>query len=158
MPMDSTARNIPQFEWGLQNSSVVTGDRFRSFQNLPSNKIASNAMGTVILFDLYHCNIFDTSCGYKGFCLTDEVMAVAESSNSYSFVFDILLDALNHEKRISSFLKYVTKEQFGRLGLEELQRHVNVPENFMFEIQDLIFYGFYLKEYDGYILQTDLKK
>ena len=102
MPMDSTARNIPQFEWGLQNSSVVTGDRFRSFQNLPSNKIASNAMGTVILFDLYHCNIFDTSCGYKGFRLTDEVMAVAESSNSYSFVFDILLDALNHEKRISS--------------------------------------------------------
>lgn len=176
--------SIPQFERELQNSSMVTGERFHSFQNLPSNKIASNAMGAVILFDLYHCGIFDTSCGYKGFHLTDEVMALAETSNSYSFVFDILLDALNHGKRISSvkidciypasefhytkraeiisfissFLRYVTKEQFGRLRLEELQRHVNVPENFVFEIQDLIFYGFYLKEYDGYILQTDLKK
>ena len=54
--------------------------------------------------------------------------------------------------------RYVTKEQFGKLGLEELQRRVSVPENFVFEIQDLIFYGFYLKEYDGYILQTDLEK
>lgn len=175
---------IPQFEYELQNCSVVTGDRFHSFQNLPSNKIASNAMGAAILFDLYQCNIFDTSCGYKGFRLDDELMSVAESSISYSFVFDILLDALNQGKRISSvkidctypasefhytkraeiisfissFQRYVTKEQFERLGLKGLQKYVNTLENFVFEIQNLIFYGFYLREYDGYILQTDLEK
>ena len=175
---------IPQFERELQYCSVVTGDRFHSFQNLPSNKIASNAMGAAILFDLYQCNIFDTSCGYKGFRLDEELMAVAEASFSYSFVFDILLDALNRGKLISSvkidcvypasefhytkraeiisfissFQRYVMKEQFGKLGLEELQESVNVPVNFVFKIQHLSFYGFYLREYDGYILQTDLVK
>lgn len=174
---------IPRFEEALKKYTFVSGNRFWSFEGIPTNKIASNAMGAIVVSQKYSLNFFDVSCGYKAFYISDELLSVIKKSSAYSFVFNVLFYFCSRKASIGSvnidciypasklyytkcsemlsFLESIEVSGMASDLSEELIRVKNLiyrKKDFEIRLQGIKFYGFYIENYAGYILQTDFSK
>lgn len=56
---------------------------------------------------------------------------------------------------ISSLELHISKELIANLGIRNLKNKVLEHKDFFYEIEDFKFYGFYIDEKNGYIIQSD---
>lgn len=173
---------IPGFEEQLKHYEFICGNRFYNPSVVPSEKLASNAIISMIVKEVYGINLFDISCGYKAFRLRPWVVETIRKSDQFSFIYDIFFRAMteNHKigtvnipclypsnelhytKRIEilSFLKsiehFLPLESQQWINYSEASMQIYHGENFELMIHQFKFWGFYLKEQDGYIVQTDM--
>ncbi len=176
--------SIPEFEYLLTDNDLVVGNRFHSIDYIPSGKLISNAIAVIMFDALFGCALKDITCGYRAFHLDKWIYDVIEHSHRYSFIFDILAQALLQKKIVTSvnieciyhneefqytktleIISFIScLQQYGLIkkSLEQkvscLYNDVICHRDFSFEIHRLSFYGFYIEKYDGYIIQTDLEK
>lgn len=175
--------SIPEFEYLLADYDLVVGNRFHSIDNIPSGKLISNAIAVMMYDILFGCSLKDITCGYRAFHLDKWIFDVIEHSQSYSFIFDVLTQALLQKKQVTSanieciyhndefqytktqeiisFIRCLKQYRLIRNNLEQkvnyLYDDITYHRDFSFEVHKLFFYGFYIEKYDGYIIQSDLK-
>lgn len=173
-------RFIPQFEQALQNNDLVVGNRFYSVQNALSNKLASNMIASLLMKKIFHYDFKDVSCGFKAFHLDKWLYEIIEHSDLYSFIYDVFEMAVVDKKRISSvnidciyhynefqytkvaeifsllksLKKYISDELSRQLNINQLYYNLSERKNFSLKIDTYLFWGFYIKEVDGYVVQT----
>lgn len=176
--------SIPEFEYLLTDYDLVVGNRFHSIDYIPSGKLISNAIAVIMFNALFSCSLKDITCGYRAFHLDKWIYDVIEHSQRYSFIFDILAQAILQKKKVTSLnieciyyneeLQYTKTweiisfisclQQYGviKKSLKQkvscLYNTIICKRDFTLEIHGLLFYGFYIEKYDGYIIQTDLEK
>lgn len=173
---------IPEFEEKLRHYEFVCGNRFYDPSVVPSEKLAANAIISMIVKEVYGIPLFDISCGYKAFWLKPWVVETIRKSAQFSFIYDIFFQAMMKKNKIGtvnisclypvnefhytsqseilSFLRAIN--QFRPLkgqswiNYDEASRQINDREDFKLTIHQFEFCGFYLKEQDGYIVQADM--
>lgn len=184
--LDSDGQHNPKFisafEEKLQDNELVTGNRFHDFSVIPSNKLASNATISIVLKKMYGINMLDVSCGYKAFRLEPWVIETVANANGYSIIYDVYFRALMEHRKVDivnvpciyppnelqctkrnellGFFKTMREalrlQNVEQINFDEICGKVSCREDFILKIYEYTFYGFYLGNYDGYILQTDM--
>lgn len=174
-------RSIPEFEDALKDNDLVIGNRFHSIRNVLSNKLASNMIAVLLTNRFLKTDFKDISCGYKAFHLDMWIFDVIKHSNLYSFIFDVLIEALSEEKNVASvnieciynyeefqytktseiisylncLKRYLPGVLYTNWGLKKFYYEIEKRNNFFLEIDMYKFWGFYIHDVDGYIVQTD---
>lgn len=175
---------IPQFESALNFYDFVYGNRFKNNDYIPSAKIASNMIASLLVNSIWKCNIHDVACGFKAFRLNKGIENAIDVLGRYSMVYDILFYSLYNKLKISSvdinaiyyanefwytrvaeleaLLKsielFADMEKVEKLEIENLKDKIYCRKNFHIEISGFIFFAFFLNDVNGYIFQSDLKK
>lgn len=174
---------LPAFIDKLNYSDFVFGCRFSYGSITPTLKLNSNLLAAMIVNKIWHCNYFDISCGFKGFKLDDFIFEKFENASGYEIVFDVFFYALSSNKDISivnieaiydnsSFLSTRQEELFAflfaikrhryqdyyKLKLNVVLNSIANSEDFIYTINDITFYGFYISCKNTYIIQSDLEK
>lgn len=186
--LDSDGQHDPgyilEFEEKLKVNELVTGNRFHDFATIPSAKLASNAIISLVLQELYGNTVFDISCGYKAFRLQPWVLETLADGKGYSFIYDIYFRAMKEHRKVGivnisciypaeefyytkrseilGFLKAIKQGLHVRkttwMNDEEVCECIEQYKDFALKIRDFVFYGFYLEKWDGYSIQTDMKQ
>lgn len=175
---------IPQFDNALNFYDIVCGCRFRNNNFIPSVKMASNMMASLLANSIWKSDINDVACGFKAFCLNKGIENSINISGKYSMVYDILFYSLHNKLKVGSvdinaiycpkefwytrveelqalfetIEVFASKENVKNLGIENIKEKISKRKNFFVEISDFAFYSFFLKDVEGYIIQSDLKK
>lgn len=174
---------LPNIISKLNSYDFVFGSRFSSNKTIPTLKLNSNILASMIVNKIWRSNYFDISCGFKGFHLNEYIFHQFENSSGYQIVFDIFFYALIHKKRIgivemdavydnSKFLstrkeellafltslKQYCKMDYVELKLDLLYEQIYSSKDFMYSIDGITFYGFFLSCKNTYIIQSDLVK
>lgn len=170
---------IPEYEHLLLDHDLVIGNRFHSALCVPTNKLASNMIASMLVNAEFSSTILDFSCGYKAFRINNWVFDVIEQSNSFSFIFEVLISALLRRKKVASVninctyhyedIQYTRIDEIisfincvrryglacGGYDIKKLYSDVVSRRDFKLTIQDYVFFGFYLQQFDGYFIQSD---
>lgn len=183
--MDSDGQHSPKyidvFIKMLESYDFVAGNRFHNHTTAPDIKLGSNLLASIIIKKISGQKYNDISCGYKAIKLNEDLRLSLDKSNGYSIVFDLFFYALNHNYKIgtidmeavydySTFLmtrktellafisaleQHVSNRLLEKLCINDLKNKVLARRDFLYVIDNIAFYGFYIKERDGYIMQSD---
>lgn len=183
--MDSDGQHSPKyinkFLDMLKDFDFIVGNRFNCTTLAPDIKLGSNILASIIVKKIVGEKFTDISCGFKAIKLSDDLSMALKNSEGYSIVFDLFFYALNHNYRIgtvdmeaiydystflitrtteilafiSSLELHISKELIANLGIRNLKNKVLEHKDFFYEIEDFKFYGFYIDEKNGYIIQSD---
>lgn len=185
--MDADGQHNPQYLSNiismLNSYDFVFGSRFSSNKIIPTLKLNSNILAAMIVNKIWKCNYFDISCGFKGFHFNEYIFNQFKNSSGYQIIFDIFFYALIHKKRIgivemdavydnSKFLSTRKEEllaflislkqyceiDYMKLKLNLLYEQINFSKDFVYSIDEVTFYGFFLSCKNTYIIQSDLEK
>lgn len=77
---------IRDVELLLTRSDFVIGNRFHDLAVLPTQKLCSNLLGSIVVQELFGLRIPDAACGFRGFRLGAELLDI--EANSYGYVFE----------------------------------------------------------------------
>ena len=172
---------VVEFVAKLQSNDCVMGNRFYEIDNIPSCKIASNLIASLIVYSVTGVKLHDVSCGFRGFNI--KYLLSGSQFDRFEIIYEQLYQILSSELNIATVdipviyppsELYCTKtsEMMGlvnasirhcdnKLFLPVLQfilDSVTRKVDFNFEIEGYQFYCFYIPNTDSYICQTDLKK
>lgn len=186
--MDSDGQHSPKyidvFIKMLEKYDFVVGNRFHNHTTAPDIKLGSNLFASTIIKKISGQKYNDISCGYKAIKLNEDLRLSLDKSNGYSIVFDLFFYALNHNYKIgtidmeaaydySTFLMtrktellafisalelHVSNGLLEELCINDLKEKVLARRDFIYVIDNIAFYGFYIRERDGYIVQSDPTK
>lgn len=169
---------IPCFMKEIIENDLVIGNRFCSCGIIPDVKRNSNTLASCIIEMIYNQFVQDVSCGFKAFKLQEELIKYIEKSTDYSIIFDLLIYNIIKKKRIAtvnmkaiyfpeelwftkkkeieSFLSAITlfssKENY---LINDINQGIKYNKNFKITVKKINFFFFFIKEYDGYIIQAD---
>jgi len=172
---------IEEFSKKLNSYDFVTGNRFHSSTIAPDIKWNSNVLGAVLVNKIFETDFTDISCGYKGFVISEPLIAAVKDSKDYSIVFDLLFYALQNDITVGSvnmqaiydygeFLFTKRREiksllyalfKIGKIPDEiyeiivALNEATEAKRDFKIEVDKIDFLGIYLDKYDGYIIQSE---
>ena len=183
--MDADGQHSPRyidvFFCLLENYDFIVGNRFHSNTTAPDIKLGSNLLASIIVKKISGKKYNDISCGFKAIKLDEGLKATIENSNGYSVVFDLFFYALNHNYKIgtidmeavydySTFLMTKREELLAfisalelhvpniflrKLYINDLKGKILEQRDFNYTIDDITFYGFFIKDKGGYIIQGD---
>lgn len=186
--MDSDGQHSPEyiekFCEMLEDYDFVVGNRFNVNTTAPDIKLNSNLLASMIVKKISGRKYNDISCGYKAINLSEDLKLFLSRSNGYSFVFDLFFYALSHNYKISeidmeaiydysallmtrktellAFIHalelHISNNYLESLNITDLKAKVLQNQEFVYQIDNFTFYGFYIKEKGGYIIQSDLEK
>ena len=91
---------IPQFINILEKHDFAFGCRFHEGEMIPTNKWASNIFAAALYAELTGRYFTDLSCGFKGFYVDENLMAVLENSKGFGIIYDIVSYALMNKANI----------------------------------------------------------
>lgn len=186
--MDSDGQHSPKyidrFLCLLNNNDFVVGNRFHSNTTAPDIKLGSNLLASIIVKEIFGKKYNDISCGYKAIKISEDLRLELEKSEGYSIVFDLFFYALKNKYKIATidmeaiynyntFL--MTREAellafiralelntpnilYEKFEIKNLKNKVLAQMDFKYHINNISFYGFYIKEKKGYIIQAEPKK
>lgn len=175
---------INEFLEKIKQSDFVLGDRFSNPYEIPNQKKASNAIGSLAVLNVFKIKLNDISCGFKAFKINDATINCLKDSNDYEYVFNLLFMAIRNDYRLeivnmdaiyyieellmtrrkeiyaflNILLRYVNKDNSFTQTLLESYDNIVKQKDFHIIIGEIEFYGFYLSIYDSYIIQTDENK
>lgn len=182
--MDADGQHSPkylkEFIDGLNKYDMVFGNRFSCFEGIPNTKLASNTLASCLIKTVFNKYIPDVTCGYKAFWLNDDLLGKLKKTNNYSIVYELLNYAIDNELNIGyvripaiyypseiwctkaieiySMLDTLkNRERFRDSNISTFIDRVKDSKNFDLRIAGVQFYGFYLKEYESYLIQADLE-
>lgn len=183
--MDSDGQHSPkylyQFTEMLKKYDFVIGNRFSEKTIAPDIKKCSNLLVSMIIKKLSGQKYNDIACGFKAIKLSRALRNYLDDSREYSVVYDLFFYALAQNFSIGT-LDIEPSYEYNQLlftrriellsFIESVER--NYPENivesikipdlknkviycgdFIYNILEIDFYGFFIKEHDGYIIQAD---
>ncbi len=183
--MDSDGQHSPKYIDGflklLETYDFVVGNRFHINTTAPDIKLGSNLLASIIVKKFSGKKYNDISCGFKAIKLDEDLKVAIEKSDGYSIVFDLFFYALNHNYKIgtidmeaiydySTFLMtrreellafisalelHVSNIFLEKLYINDLKDKVLERRDFIYTIDDITFYGFFIKDKAGYIIQGD---
>ena len=183
--MDSDGQHSPQyidtFFKMLEKYDFVMGNRFHIHTIAPDIKLGSNLLASIIIKKISGHQYNDISCGYKAIKLNKDLRLLLDKSDGYSLVFDLFFYALNNNYKIgtidmeaiydySTFLMtrktellafisalelQVSNRFLDELCINDLKSKILGRRDFIYQIDNIVFYGFYIKEREGYIVQGD---
>lgn len=183
--MDSDGQHSPKYIDGflklLETYDFVVGNRFHINTTAPDIKLGSNLLASIIVKKILGKKYNDISCGFKAIKLDEDLKVAIEKSDGYSIVFDLFFYALNHNYKIgtidmeaiydySTFLMtrreellafisalelHVSNIFLEKLYINDLKDKVLERRDFIYTIDDITFYGFFIKDKAGYIIQGD---
>lgn len=186
--MDSDGQHdptfIPEFEDALNYYDLVCGNRFSNNIYLPSTKLASNMMAALLVDSIWKCKMNDVACGFKAFCLNKGIEDVISVEGRYSFVYDVLfyslsqnfkiksidISAIYHSEELwytrieelcallNSIERFADQGKLYRINIMDLKEKLFRKEDFTIKYSDYIFYGYFLNNRNGYIIQSEIKK
>ena len=168
----------------IETNDFVVGNRFHINTKAPDIKLGSNLLASIIVRKISGKKYNDISCGFKAIKLDEELKVAIENSNGYSIVFDLFFYALNHNYKIgtvdmeaiydySTFLmtrseeilafilaleRHVSNMLLEKLYISDLKNKILEQKDFVYTIDDIIFYGFYIEARGGYIIHGDSQK
>lgn len=175
--------DIKRFVDALRSSEFVFGNRFQVIEGVPSCKVSSNSFASVLYEFCTGRVIPDVSCGFKGMRLTDNLVNYLETASDYEIIYRICNYAVMKQKAISyvdikaeylpnsllytrrvemdSLLNALILMKSGKTNetkkmLFELTEHVLHKADFEIQIDNISFFAFYIREYDGYIFQASM--
>ena len=174
---------LPEFIKGLEEYDAVLGNRFDTNLLIPSPKISSNCFASAFYEEIFGIRFGDVACGFKGIRLSKSLLDYLEGTDGYSIIYRIMSfvclenvkwkkisisaiyypDALlfTRNKELSALLK-ILKESNDVTKCKEIikiiSKQVREGNNFSAELCGIKFYGFKINEYDGYIIQADMKQ
>lgn len=183
--MDSDGQHSPeyihQFAKLLEKYDFVTANRFYDNTTAPDVKICANLFVSMIVKKLtgYKCN--DIACGFKAIRLSADLRSFLNSSSEYGLVYDLFFYALKRNYSIGrlntepiyEYSQLLLTRQIELISfIEAVQRHFSIDllnkiqllnlkskvigrTDFFYDIFDVRFYGFYIRKYDGYIIQAN---
>lgn len=175
---------IPCFEKLLLNYDYVYGSRFKSDKYCPSSKLASNVLGDLLIYDMWKVRIKDIACGFKGFKLYKGIEDNINENGGYSLVYDTLFYCLENKFQIinvdinaiyfpeefwftrvaeisaliNSLNKYPINNSKLEYNVKIVRDSIELKKDFEIIFDDKVFYAFYLKDRNGYIIQSDIEK
>lgn len=82
----------PEFFSAMTENEFVLGDRFSDVRSVPFPKVSSNLFASLLIKRVTGIYVRDTSCGYRGFRLTDR--DVFDECKGYSIIYSQLLGYL----------------------------------------------------------------
>ena len=183
--MDADGQHSPKyiddFLYMLEKYDFVIGNRFHINTMAPDIKLGANLLASIIVKKISGKKYNDISCGFKAIKLNDNLRLALEKSHGYSLVFDLFFYALNCNYKIGSvnmealydynaFLMtrksellafissleiHIALEVLEKLYIHDLKVRVLQGKDFIYDIDNITFSGFYIKEKDGYIIQAD---
>ena len=183
--MDSDGQHSPKYIDGflklLETYDFVVGNRYQINTTAPDIKLGSNLLASIIVKKFSGKKYNDISCGFKAIKLDEDLKVAIEKSDGYSIVFDLFFYALNHNYKIgtidmeaiydySTFLMtrreellafisalelHVSNIFLEKLYINDLKDKVLERRDFIYTIDDITFYGFFIKDKAGYIIQGD---
>lgn len=171
---------INQFKSKLKHNDFVIGNRFSKYSLVPDTKLATNFLASLLIKKLYGKIIYDVTCGYRAFPLSEDILEIKEGR--YEFLHTHLLKALNCGKNIASididciyyldnllvskkeelqsFLTSIFKYNSSAKSYEEIcviAEKINNSTSFNASFDSVRFHAFYLDEINSYIFQIDKK-
>lgn len=172
---------IDKFIEKLVHSDYVLGNRFSDINCIPTPKIASNFLGSIITQKLFNVWVSDISCGFRGFKILKDIANLP--FNKYNYVFEQLYYLLNKKSKfikvdmpaiypidtllctrkeellcfLITAIKYCDQPDFLN-DLKSIHNNIILNNNFDFIINDIRFFFFVHHENNSYILQTDVSK
>lgn len=183
--MDADGQHSPQYLndfWELiQKNDFVTGDRFHINTIAPDIKLSSNLLASLIVNKIWKRKFNDISCGFKAIKINKELREALNESKGYSIVFDMFFYALNNSYSIStvnieaiydysSFLltkevellafiaaleRFISNDIFNELQINDINTKILEHKEFTYTLKNIEFFGFYIEEKKGYIIQAD---
>ena len=182
--MDADGQHSPkylkEFIDGLNKYDMVFGNRFSCLEGIPNTKLASNTLASCLIKDVFNKYIPDVTCGYKAFRINDDLLGKLKNTNNYSIVYELLNYAIDNELNIGyvripaiyypseiwctksieiySMLDTLkNRERILDTNISTFMNSVNDLKSFDLYIAGVKFFGFYLKEYESYLIQADLE-
>jgi|GEM_PF-960811 len=176
-----SAKYIPKFLEQFSKFDFVFGNRFHANSNAPDMKWNVNILGALIINTLFNTSFTDISCGFKGFRLSGHIADIIKSSNGYELVYDLLLYSIKNKANIGfvnmDAIYYYNKLLLSRRvellalinalerqfpdkkenskWLEQLNFSILNENNFYISLNNIDFWGFYLKSEHAYIIQAN---
>lgn len=172
---------IDEFISKLDLYDCVLGNRFFDISHVPSCKIASNLLASLIFFSITGKKITDVSCGYRGFKLAsltwqsiidnfeviyEQLYCILRQEIKYSIVNIPVIypcDELHCTKinEIIGLLNVSIKYcgcQKSLMILRYMFDNIIEKKNFRVTIEGFEFYCFCIPHLNSYIFQTELNK
>ena len=172
---------VEEFITKLDQYDCVLGNRFYDISDIPSCKIASNLLASLIVYSITGIKLSDVSCGYHGFKLG--VLPDQSSISGFEVVYEQLFSIL--EKGISFTtvsipvvypsdellctkvgeiislmnvsIRHCHKRSF-LPTLESIMDNAVYRKDIHVVVEGYVFHCFYLPHMDSYICQTDMAK
>lgn len=172
---------IGDFIEGIEKYDCVFGNRFSNISHIPSAKISSNLLASLIVQGVSGKKLFDVSCGYRAFRLSS-ISSLCSSDNYgiiYEQVYHVLENGISYKtinvpviydydqllctkvKEIEGLIKASIihcKDKKFCMVLNAILDNVKKKKDFETNINGVLFYCFYLPNQDAYICQNDLTK
>ena len=172
---------VDEFILKLNQYDCVLGNRFHDISGIPSCKIASNLLASLIVFSITGIRLSDVSCGYHGFrmgvlpdqsniagfeVVYEQLFSILERGISFTTVnipvvypSDELLCTKVDEiiSLMNVSIRHCHKRSF-LPTLELIMENAVKRKDIHVEVDGYMFHCFYLPGMDSYICQTDLDK
>lgn len=178
--------DLDNFFDALHNFDMVFANRFNSREFIPTCKIVSNAFASMLYNDVSGCYIPDIACGYKAFKISKELYTYLRSSKGYSIIYRLInyailkkisvcfipTKAIYYDNNLlftqtcelvslfSSVLELgdeITISKALKKKIDNVLNCIDIKSDFEIILCKTKFYAFYLKKYEGYIIQSSLK-
>ena len=96
--LDSDGQHPPEmyhlFLAQLESCGFVIGDRFSNLENIPSQKVHSNVLASLLIADVTGVFLRDVSCGYRGYRISTQNKSDTALLEGYADIFYRLIDHL----------------------------------------------------------------
>ncbi len=172
---------IDEFISKLNQYDCVLGNRFHDLNCIPSCKIASNLLASLIVYSITGKQLSDVSCGYHGFkigvlpnqsdiagfeVVYEQLFSILEQGISFTTVNIPVVYPSNEllctkvDEIISLMnvsIRHCHKRTFLPI-LEFIMENAVKRKDFHVKVGGYMFHCFYLPNMDSYICQTDLDK
>ncbi len=178
--MDADGQHPPElyseFFALMSINEFVLGDRFSCLAEVPKQKIASNLFASLMVQHVTGVFVRDTSCGYRGYQLSD--MCMLDDCGGYSFIYSQLLQYLAAGKfpaRIKVPAIYdVTKplatkveevealyNSLSRVAMDDklvrqIGQFINSRKDIQIALRNCQFVGRYIEAWNSYLFETDV--
>lgn len=86
---------IGDFIEGIEKYDCVFGNRFSNINHIPSVKISSNLLASLIVQGVSGKKLFDVSCGYRAFRLSS--ISSLSSSDNYGIIYEQVYHVLEND-------------------------------------------------------------
>jgi glycosyltransferase involved in cell wall biosynthesis len=83
----------PEFFSAMSENEFVLGDRFSSIRDVPFSKVSSNLFASLMIKQVTGVFVRDTSCGYRGFRISENDRF--DRCSGYSFIYSQLIRYLS---------------------------------------------------------------
>ena len=181
--MDADAQHDPryisQLKEELEYRDIILGNRFHSQTIAPEIKWNSNFFAAMLFNNAFGLRLTDVACGFRAFRIDNDLIDFLESKSckKYDIVYLILIYFLmkkqssigtinmeaiyDYDKLMftrQSELESLVNSIVGTLtipdkSMQKLYKSIILKQNFCYIIKGIRFNAFYLKHFDGYIIQ-----